>query len=162
MLVSIWRHGEAVAGSPDRERRLTERGHDDLVRGAPGFAAELRRRGLALPDRVLYSRWQRTTQTAELVCSALPGVPREPLEALIPGRDPDAVDTALQAFGDTAAHLLLVSHQPLVSELVDHWLGTQGEVPALTPGAYAVLQLPVPAGGCGSLLWWSSPPGYRV
>jgi len=50
VLLTIWRHGEAAPGRPDRERRLTDRGHADLRRGAAAFAPALQERGLALPD----------------------------------------------------------------------------------------------------------------
>ncbi len=162
MLVSIWRHAEAEPGSPDRERVLTERGHRDLDKGAPGFVAELQRRGLDKPGRILFSPWRRTSQTAQAIAAPLDTPELKPLDALIPGADPIAVDAALQTLTEEAIHIVLVSHQPLVSDVVDHWLGTQGQVPAFAPGAYAVIELPVAAAGCGSLLWWCSPPEYRV
>lgn len=162
MLVSVWRHGEAGPGTPDRERVLTPRGEADVDRGAEGFVARLQRSDLPSPRRVLYSRWRRTTQTARRIIAAMPGVASEAFDALVPGREAAAVDDALTGFLGRETHLLLVSHQPLVTELIDRWLGTQGEVPALVPGAYAVLEMPVVAAGCGSVVWWSAPPEYRV
>lgn len=162
MLVSVWRHGEAAPGSPDRERSLTERGQGDVTLGAGAFVAQLRARHLPPPGQILFSRWRRTTQTAERLGAALPGVPSASLEALIPGSDVVALDSALAELSAPDAHIVLVSHQPLVSELIDYWLGTRGEVPALTPGAFAVLTMPVPGPGCASLVWWASPPEYKV
>ncbi|MEQ8516674.1 MAG: hypothetical protein RIC38_13785 [Chromatocurvus sp.] len=162
MLVTVWRHGEAGPGSPDRSRTLTGRGEADVDRGARGFVAQLQRRDLPPPGRVLFSRWRRTTQTAERILTALPGVASEPFEALIPGAVAASVDDALTGFLGRESHLLLVSHQPLVTELIDRWLGTQGEVPSLSPGAYAVLEMLVVAPGCAAALWYSAPPEYRV
>jgi phosphohistidine phosphatase len=163
MLVTVWRHGEAHPGSPDRERVLTERGSADLSRGAPGYVRELARRGLVLPDRLLYSRWERTRQTAGHILDAIPGsLPSAEDDSLIPGRDPEDVEAALAPLSEASPHILLVSHQPLVSDLIDRWLGRQGEVPPLSPGAYAVLDLSFPAAGCATVCWWSAPPEYAV
>lgn len=160
MLVTIWRHGEAAPGRPDRERRLTDRGHADLRRGAPAFGPALERRGLPLPDALSTSRWVRTAQTAAYLADAL-GLSAEEEEALIPGADPAAVEACLARL-PAAAHRVLVSHQPLVSELIDRWLGEPGLVPSLAPGAYAVLEAEVFAPGCASLCFWAAPPAYGL
>lgn len=162
MLLTVWRHGEAGPGSPDRSRTLTEQGALDIEHGGRAFVARLQHAGLPLPSLVLFSRWLRTTQTAEGLCRALPGVAIDRLEALIPDSDAADVDNALVDYADREAHIVLVSHQPLVSALIDRCLGTRGEVPALAPGAYAVLETPLVAPGCATLLWWSAPPDYQV
>jgi phosphohistidine phosphatase len=160
MLVTIWRHGEAAPGRPDRERRLTDRGHADLRRGAAGFARALESRGLPLPEALHASRWVRTWQTAAYLAEAL-GLPAQEEEALIPGADAGGVEACLAGL-PAAAHRVLVSHQPLVSELVDRWLGEPGLVPSLSPGAYAVLEAEVYAPGCASLCFWAAPPDYGL
>ncbi len=87
-------------------------------------------------------------------------------EALLPGRQPPGVDELLQALwteqDDNPGHVLLVSHQPLVSRLVDHYLGTPGLAPGLVPGGQATLALDAPAAGCGRLLFLAQPPEYGV
>lgn len=162
MLLTVWRHGEAGPGSPDRSRTLTEQGALDIERGARAFVARLQHTGLPLPSLVLFSRWLRTTQTAEKLCRALPGVALGALEALIPDNNAAGVDDALAEYTAKEAHIVLVSHQPLVSAFIDRCLGTRGEVPVLAPGAYAVLDTPLVAPACATLLWWAAPPGYRV
>ncbi len=160
MLVTIWRHGEAAPGRPDRERRLTDRGHADLRRGAAAFAPALEGRGLPLPDGLHASRWVRTWQTAAYLTEAL-GLPAVEEAALIPGTGPEDVEACLARL-PAAAHRVLVSHQPLVSGLVDRWLGEPGLVPALSPGAFAVLEAEVFAPGCASLCFWAAPPDYGL
>ncbi|MFN2289439.1 MAG: histidine phosphatase family protein [Chromatocurvus sp.] len=162
MLISVWRHGEAAPGSPDRDRTLTARGEAEVERGARGFVLQLQRRNLPLPGRILFSRWRRTTQTAERILECCAGAEAETLDALIPERDATQVDDAVSRFEDRDSHLVLVSHQPLVTALIDRWLGTSGEVPPLVPGAYAVLSVPVVASGCAASAWWAAPPDYRV
>ena len=162
MLLSIWRHGESGPGSPDIDRTLTARGEAEVDRGGEAFAAQLRARRLPLPDTLLHSRWRRTTQTADRLCAVLPRARRETLEALIPDRDLHVAQAAVAPYVDASAHLVLVSHQPMVSALIDRWTGAPGAVPPLSPGAYAVLDLSVLAPGCATLLWWSAPPEYPV
>ena len=162
MLVSVWRHGEAGPGSPDRDRTLTARGEVEVERGARGFVAQLQRRSLPMPGRILFSPWRRTTQTAERILECCAGADAEALDALIPERDATRVDDAIVRFEDREPHLVLVFHQPLVTELIDRWLGTSGEVPPLIPGAYVVLNVPVVASGCAAVAWWAAPPVYRV
>lgn len=159
MLLTVWRHGESAPGSPDRERCLTEQGAADVARSAATFVDRLRHSGLALPSLVLFSRWLRTTQTAQGICAAIPGVTSQPLEALIPDSTSAAAERAVAAhvMSETHVHRVLVSHQPLVSLLVNRWLDVPGQVPAMAPGAYAVLELPIVAPGYASLLWSSTP-----
>ncbi len=158
MLVTVWRHGEAAPGGRDRDRRLTDRGHADLRRGAAAFLPALARRSLPAPEALHTSRWLRTRQTAGHLAEALALVPEE-AEALIPGAGVDEVEGLLSAM--LPKHRVLVSHQPLVSALVDRWLGEPGRVPALTPGAYAVLEAEAWAPGCASLCFWAAPTDYR-
>ena len=68
-------------------------------------------------------------------------------------------------WADTAAsdaHLLLVSHQPLVSLLLDYWTGEPGRVAALSPGGLATVELAVAGPGQASLQFWCLPPDYGV
>lgn len=166
MLLTVWRHGEAVAGSPDLERTLSASGRDDIATGSRSFAAALIRRGLAPPTQLFHSRWVRTAQTAQIICNHLPeGVAVNELAALIPGSSRTGVEASLalaEAARNDGAHLVLVSHQPLVSSLIDSWLGERGEVPSLQPGAFAVLDMPVVAAGCATLCFYAVPPAFSI
>ena len=163
MILTIWRHGEAGRAPTDRQRELTDRGRDDIAFGCHRFHDTCTERGLPHPGRVLHSSWVRAVQTADIIGSAFSHAAREPFEALIPGMSERDVDAALQALGECSEeHLLLVSHQPLVSRLVDHYLGERGRVPMLNPGGLASLDLTAPAAGCASLLFWALPPEYEA
>lgn len=160
-LLTVWRHGEALPGRPDHSRSLSDRGRRDLEIGAAAFLAWLERRGLTAPDRLLFSRWLRTAQTSELL-GAHWGLSGEAEESLIPGSAPMAVEAVLESTEIPAEHCVLVSHQPLVSTLVNRWLGDD-RVPPLTPGAFATLSLgslQVPAPAALGLVGWAMPPGY--
>ena len=163
MIVTIWRHGQAASGPIDRMRELTGDGEDDVGFGCHQFHDICHARGLAHPDLVLHSPWVRASQTADIIATAFTHANMKPLPALQPGSTPRTVDAALaelQAAAEPAGHVLLVSHQPLVSRLVDHYLGDPGQVPGLSPGALACLELEVAARGCGQLLFWAFPPEY--
>lgn len=164
MIVTIWRHGEAGSAASDKQRELTVTGIDDVGFGCQQFHQICQQRGLSQPDAVLHSDWQRTTQTADIIASAFSHATMASHAALIPGNEPAQVDVLLEELllrEQPPHHVVLVSHQPLVSILADHYLGDFGRVPGLSPGALVCLQLDTAAPGCGQLLFWALPPGYE-
>lgn len=165
MILTIFRHGEAAEAATDRARELTEKGAQDVERGATIFQETCRRRVLQLPERVYHSPWVRTTSTAELVCRALDDPPRAALPAIQPGVDVNSVQRWFEENAEAVGgdiHLVMVSHQPLVSHMVDYYLGEGSAVPSLSPGAFATLSMGVPGSACGSLQFWAMPPEYEV
>lgn len=102
----LWRHAEAVDGSPDHARELTERGIKQAHRLA-GWLHEHRPKRL----RVLVSPTVRTRQTASAFTEAFEVVP-----ALGPER---SVADLLAASGwpDSNGACLLVGHQPTLGRL---------------------------------------------
>ena len=165
MIVTIFRHGEAGRGIIDRLRELTGEGTDDVGFACHHFHDICQQRDLVHPDLILHSPWVRTTQTADIIATAFTHAALRPLEALQPGSGIPAVDAALGALQEDHSapqHVVLVSHQPLVSRLLDHYLGEPGRVPSLSPGALAALELDVPARACAQLLFWALPPEYEA
>ena len=163
MIVTIWRHGEAGNAVIDRVRELTDRGREDIGFGCQQFNQHCAELGLAHPELLLYSKWERTLQTADIVGSAYNHARREPCNALIPGRSPGDVDTELNNLLERQAdlaHVVLISHQPLVSRLVDHYLGSPASVAPLVPGGLVTIELDVSAHDCGRLLFSAQPPTY--
>ena len=165
MILTIWRHGEAGSAATDRQRELTDTGRDDIGFGCHQFHEHCEARSLPAPVLVLYSEWHRTTETADIIASAFTHARSERSPALIPGSSVAQVDRILQSCLEDSqcpAHVLLVSHQPLVSELVDYYLGEPGRVAPLAPGGLATLELDVAAAGCASLLFSAQPPEYGM
>jgi phosphohistidine phosphatase len=113
---------------------------------------------------VLHSPLVRTTQTAQIISSAFNPVMVSVEKALRPESNLAAVDTLISELShdNSTEHIVLVSHQPLVSYLVAHYLGGAGSVPSLVPGGLVTLSLDVPAPAYGTLLFWSFPPEYGV
>jgi phosphohistidine phosphatase len=167
MILTIWRHGEADGQRPDRNRELTDTGRDDVAFGCHRFSEVCQSRGVPNPHRVLYSPWVRTTQTAEIVTAAFTHADSQAEQRLEPGMnvaDVDALLSQLVEFENAVEHLVIVSHQPLVSNLVDYYLGGGGmtAVPGVSPGGLVCLSLDIPAPDCGTLLFWAFPPEYEA
>jgi phosphohistidine phosphatase len=165
LVLTIWRHGAAEEAAVDRDRELTVAGRDDVGFGCHQFHHACRVRNIAHPDHILYSPWVRTVQTAEIVASAFTHATVAPDAALQPGSKVAAVDRALSGMVKGPGgnqHVLVVSHQPLVSQLVDHYLGDDGSVPPIPPGGLVTLSLDMPAADCGKLLFWAFPPEFGV
>jgi len=165
MIVTIWRHGEAGRAVSDRLRELTGTGLDDVGFGCHQFHDACQARNLPHPALVLHSPWVRTTQTADIIASAFTHASMRCLVALQPGSTAAAVESALADLTESQAdsqHIVLVSHQPLVSRLVNHFLGEVDSAPSLSPGGLLTMQLDIPARACGRLLFWALPPEYEA
>jgi phosphohistidine phosphatase len=165
MIVTIWRHGEAGRAASDRLRELTDTGTDGVGFGCHQFDDACRARDLPKPELVLHSPWVRTMQTAGILASAFTHAELRVLEALQPGSHVGAVEDALVDINEgqpELRHTVLVSHQPLVSYLIDHLLGEVALVPALPPGGLVTMDLAAPARACGRLLFWALPPQYEA
>jgi phosphohistidine phosphatase len=113
----IWllRHGEAQEGSPDAERRLTERG-EHQARAAGAALAAL---GVRL-DACLSSPKPRAADTARLACEQLNGVEVR-LEPELSGGPFDA-EALAAGLGD---EVMLVGHDPDFSMAVHRMTGAQ-------------------------------------
>ncbi|MGE8393422.1 phosphohistidine phosphatase SixA [Pseudomonas sp. BIGb0427] len=111
MKLWVLRHGEAEQrANTDAERRLTAHGREQVLRSA----AQLLGQPLQV---ILASPYVRAQQTAALVHEALGfGKPVQTVPWLTPDSDPHAVISELESLG--VNEVLLVSHQPLVGNLV--------------------------------------------
>jgi phosphohistidine phosphatase len=110
----LLRHGDAEQGSPDAERRLTEKGRAQ----SKAAGAALGALGVAL-DACLASPKVRSAQTAELACESL-DVEVE-LEPKLAGGPFDA-EALAAGLGD---EVLLVGHDPDFSMAVHSLTGAQ-------------------------------------
>ncbi|NCG09069.1 MAG: phosphohistidine phosphatase SixA [Verrucomicrobia bacterium] len=108
MKVYLLRHGQAEAGYPDGQRKLTARG-----RGHAQLLGEwLQRSPEALPGRIICSPLVRARETLELLSAAWsdrePGEP-EVLDALVPEGNPAAIVSILESMDED---VFLVGHNP--------------------------------------------------
>jgi phosphohistidine phosphatase len=133
----IWllRHGEAEEGSPDSQRRLTEKG-EAQARAAGAALASL---GVKL-DACLTSPRVRAEQTARIACEALGVEPQEELRLAGGPFDPEQLAAGFE-------DVLLVGHDPDFSMAVHVTTGAQvrmkkGGLAGLEPGELRVLLRP--------------------
>ena len=116
-----WRHGEAVpyGSCPDSERALTEHGRKEAL----SSAAQL----IGQPLTAIYaSPYLRAQQTAQIVREALGFEPEiRTVDWLKPESDPDKVTDQLVS----VSNVLLVSHNPLVGNLLSYLQHGAGHPP---------------------------------
>jgi len=157
MKIIIMRHGEAHSrAASDRQRELTPKGKTDADAGA----SWLQGRGEQI-DRIWVSPYTRTQQTAREVLSVLGDVPIETKDFLVPESRPQQVIELLEDSG--VEHLMLISHQPLVSSLVGLLVdGNTHYGPPMSPASIANVSTDIAAPGCGTLSWVSHAPNYGI
>ncbi len=146
MRVTVWRHGEAGVASRDEDRPLTERGRTSLSAAIQEY--QVLCEGVA-PTLIHYSPLLRTAQTAAIIGQHFPDATAEICDELAPGTELRDHRSFLTT--DDVAHLLLVTHQPFVSELIWYWLDDK-TVPALAPGGFCIIDLQAPTCGGAILL----------
>lgn len=153
------RHGIAAAGSDpgtrsDRERALTQKGIKRMRKAARGL------RALGIPfDRILTSPLKRSRQTADLAAQALKMEDRlEEVQELSPGGSIQELLSRLGAF-EGKKHLLLVGHEPLLSETVSFLIsGAQKTEMRLKKGGLCCVTVDNLPAKKGALLRWMLTP----
>jgi len=125
--ISLIRHAEAqtTLGIGDRDRDLSVYG----AQMAPRLGRRLEQQNF-MPDLVYTSPANRAAKTARIMCYEL-GFPVESIqtkEAIYRASLDDLVQL-IQNADEEASHLLLVGHNPSLSELAEH-LCPQPEVPS--------------------------------
>ncbi|MEW9798121.1 phosphohistidine phosphatase SixA [Alteromonas sp. CYL-A6] len=125
ILLYIMRHGEAEAPRfDDRSRQLTAAGREQVTHAAQWLKQHFCES--ARIDLALVSPYRRTRQTFDSLSLDIQFDKMEVLEDITPDGDPNHVSDYLQALLSThqtrkrpIQQVILVSHMPLVSYLVD-------------------------------------------
>lgn len=145
MRLFIARHGEASFDAPsDHERPLTERGIAVTERLVEQNLAQLQE-----VDAIWCSRLTRAIQTASIYSKAL-SLSASQKPYLSPDSSPGAVLKALDEEAQDQT-LLLVSHQPLVGDLVSLLCGDNVYLGhPFTTSEVVVLEMDYPAAGLAS------------
>lgn len=152
MKLFILRHGQAEAyASSDFERRLTDKGRADVASMAERFKPQLQ-----TLDQLWVSPLVRARQSAQALLAEL-GVnpPMITTEALVPEADLNQLYQHLN--GLEASSLLLVSHQPLVGDLVNDLCGAEPGYHPMGTASMACIKVEVFASAMGELLWLQHP-----
>ncbi len=147
MLVTLWRHGEAAKAPRDEDRPLTANGEVTLASAAIDFSQQLLQSALPAADVCRVSPLLRTRQSAAILCAHWQCVANL-CAALAPGT---SINEPSLWLNNAAAHQVLVSHQPFVSDLLNYWLD-EPTLDWLQPGGWATVELRAATRGGGSLL----------
>ncbi|MGM0524846.1 MAG: phosphohistidine phosphatase SixA [Pseudomonadota bacterium] len=139
MRLYIMRHGHAVlplSTQSDEERRLTPEGEQEVVTTATWLSQKA-----GQLDSCLVSPYIRAQQTATVAMGCIKANSRNDVRELTPDTDPGKALTAVAA--EIEAHnyqqLLLVSHMPLVSYLVNE-IDRSKQPPIFPTGGIAVME----------------------
>lgn len=148
MKLLILRHGQAEAwAASDEQRALTETGRRDVAR-----VVEAARPAFEGLEALWVSPYRRAQQTARIVIDTLqwPGS-----VTTVPDLQPDAALEPLYGLLQAckAQSVLLVSHQPLVGNLLDDLCGEDPGCYPMGTASLACLKLDVPARSLGQLEW---------
>jgi len=121
LILELVRHGEASPAQKggDAARRLSPKGRADVARLAERLRAEAPRL-----THVFVSPLARARETAAILLAGRAGAPApEILRGLVPEGEPDELLADLLARGLEGAHVLLVSHEPLMGRFAEHLTG---------------------------------------
>ena len=148
MLLTLWRHGEAGSGATDEVRALTPRGREEVIAMAQSYSTWAAESALGPVTLLLHSPYRRTVETAKLLGELLRPGGLKVDSSLVPGAHP-------QAFSENDCtghgHVVMVSHQPFVSQAIALWTDDVTLSP-LAPGGHSTLDVTCFSRGGAKLL----------
>jgi phosphohistidine phosphatase len=124
----LLRHAKTEAGgffTQDKDRKLTERGHEDALL----IAAHMRGKGL-LPDQILCSSAVRAQQTCDLVCEGLGGEIHVDFEDELYLAEASRLMAFATGADEIGKSLLLIAHNPGMASLAFAMAGQNSAPPA--------------------------------
>ncbi|MGI1677316.1 MAG: phosphohistidine phosphatase SixA [Cellvibrionaceae bacterium] len=147
MKLFVLRHGEAEYSAPtDEERQLTDHGGNEVR-----SIVEKKLTKLKSVQHIFVSPYVRAQQTAAIVHELLPDIPMTTLPIITPDGKVSEVLDFLQK--ENIENVILVSHQPLVGDLVSQMVGQPVGFYRMSTAALAYIKTDVFAAGCGTLRW---------
>lgn len=150
MKILLDQHGDSLPEHGDPERRLSDRGRDDVM----GMARLLGASGVRV-RRICHSGKLRARQTAELLA---PHVASDAIVETVAGLHPnDSVEPMADRIAGWSDDALLVGHLPFLARLAARLLGAWGERPviAFQPGSIVCLERD--AAGIWVIAWMLRP-----
>ena len=161
MHIVVMRHGQAENfASSDAARNLTSKG----IQQATLAGQTLNSLSLEFDD-VWVSPYKRTQQTADRVLQSVTFNQKHTKDNLTP--DSDVLQLISVIESSSAERLLIVSHQPLVSELVSELMGRMDsdafqQTPPMSPASMAFLTADELLSGCCHLRWLRHAPTFEA
>lgn len=153
MEIVLIRHGAASwDAATDMERELTERGIAEVEAAAQWLGQQDWR-----PEEIWVSPYRRAQQSAAII-NADWQLPQRNKACLTPDNRLEDLDTMLSTF--RGQRLLLVGHNPLLSNALAHWQGESQSYWGLQTASMARVDAELFAPGCGNLQWLRHFPNY--
>lgn len=147
MELFILRHGDAETRvTTDEARQLTDKGRADVTRMIKSSLEDL-----GELTHLWVSPLVRAQQTAAIAGGLIGNVEPYTTELLTPDADPRLLFTQLQI--SECQKLLLVSHQPLVSKILDILCGTDNGYHGMATSSLACVDIDIVAADMGKLRW---------
>ncbi|MGB3610648.1 MAG: phosphohistidine phosphatase SixA [Cellvibrio sp.] len=147
MELFILRHGEAEPRvTTDEERQLTDKGRADVARMIKSSLDDLGKL-----THIWVSPLVRAQQTAAIAGALIGDMEPYTTELLSPDADPQLLFNQLQL--SECEGLLLVSHQPLVSRMLDTLCGTAKGYHDMATSSMACVDIDIVARDMGKLRW---------
>lgn len=147
MELFILRHGEAEPRvTTDEVRQLTDKGRADVARMIKSSLEDLGKL-----THIWVSPLMRAQQTADIAASLIGDMEPYTTELLSPEADPQLLFNQLQL--SECEGLLLVSHQPLVSKILDALCGTERGYHDMATSSLACVDIDIMAADMGKLRW---------
>lgn len=152
MLIYLVRHGKAEQKAlRDQDRELTREG----LMETRAMVAKFRLQATSM-DMAVMSPYQRARQTASIMRVAIPGMRFEPSELLTPNADVYELLETIESY--RVMHVLLVSHNPLLSNLLSLMIDATLETSRHMDTSHLVcVEMDCVAPGCGEIRYTMSP-----
>jgi len=157
MQVFVLRHGQAETQiTTDEARNLTAKGRADVATSIHYSLSDL-----GSVQEIWSSPLVRAQQTAHITRDILATkgiqVAIKTVDIISPESNPAGLFDSLQA---TPLHsILLASHQPFVSDLIDLFCGSPKGAHPMNTSSFALIECEVAARACGELRWLRHVPG---
>ncbi len=152
--VQLWvlRHGRAEPyNGNDAGRALTDEGRAQVAEVLSRQRAQMDTRGLVIWS----SPFLRARQTAAIAAELLDCPIARETDLLLPEAKPSQL--LEEVYRSSSHNILLASHQPLVSSLLDTLCGRRGEEHAMKTASLAAVRCEVAAADMGQLEWLVHP-----
>ena len=149
MYLYLFRHGDALPGSPDRERPLSKRGKEETKK----ITKFLKSAGIEIKD-IYHSGLRRAEETAEIIVKILETKTAVKKNGLAPD---DSASLICEEILKHKEDLIIVGHMPHLSNLISKLLVGREEADLIDFRKSAVLALEKKFDGPWRIQWFVTP-----
>ena len=153
MKLFLMRHAKAADTCPDEERRLSERGREQIKSLCSIFGAEAFKNVV----QIWHSPYARAEQTAEAVKKGLDlRAPLLKVSNITPGDNPAEIARTIASISSFGGDLIMVSRNPFLEELANLLLNVRGGSPRVVFRTCSMAALRLEDGEAGEFGTWAA------